>query len=278
MKLHYIGVVAALVVVLGSAARAETLADRYNRLSCAVVRVTSNGGGGTGFFVNETGRLVTAAHVATDRVQIGSSSGPALFAKIKPGLSVTFGNKASAPTLRSTGPLDLSDKDIAVLETGFDSSACFIRVRERNGQEVGEKAISIGFPGTYNTRSLLDGFVSSLDNTIRQDVDAVTGGKAVFEVNVMRIQMPIVPGISGSPLIDDQDMAFGVVIATPIEFPLRLLEFAAASDQNRLPTITLGQFDLSTSIADLTSVLHQYASPGSGFASPLSRSFLALAQ
>jgi hypothetical protein len=43
------------------------LISRYGRLSCAIVRITSDAGGGTGFFINGTGTIVTVAHVVFDQ-------------------------------------------------------------------------------------------------------------------------------------------------------------------------------------------------------------------
>ena len=47
---------------------AQTLAERYDRLSCAVVQITFEGGTGTRFFINANADVLTAAHVALNRV------------------------------------------------------------------------------------------------------------------------------------------------------------------------------------------------------------------
>jgi hypothetical protein len=58
---------------------ADTLAERYAKLACAVVRVQTAEGGGTGFFVDGNGTLITAAHVnysGTCRLQARGGSKP----------------------------------------------------------------------------------------------------------------------------------------------------------------------------------------------------------
>jgi len=49
------------------AAGGAPMMRRYKQLSCAIVRVSSDIDGGTGFFVTSNGVLVTAAHVIFEK-------------------------------------------------------------------------------------------------------------------------------------------------------------------------------------------------------------------
>src|SRR5947209_8657804 len=51
----------------GLASEAHDLTSRFEHLSCAVVRITSEAGGGTGFFIDNKGTIVTVAHVVFDQ-------------------------------------------------------------------------------------------------------------------------------------------------------------------------------------------------------------------
>jgi len=56
-----------VILCIPSSLFSQDLATRYKHLSCAVVQVRFDGGAGTAFFINNSGRLVTVAHVLYDR-------------------------------------------------------------------------------------------------------------------------------------------------------------------------------------------------------------------
>ena len=57
----------ACIIIGLAAAHAQTLAERFARLSCAIVHISAGYELGTGFFIDSTGTLVTAAHVISRR-------------------------------------------------------------------------------------------------------------------------------------------------------------------------------------------------------------------
>jgi hypothetical protein len=70
---------------------ATDLMTRYERLSCAVVRVDFDGGSGTGFFVNGTGRMVTVAHVLFERkYRIVNTTEVVVDVTPRPGLKIEY--------------------------------------------------------------------------------------------------------------------------------------------------------------------------------------------
>jgi hypothetical protein len=87
----------------------------------------------------------------------------------------------------------------------------------------------------------------------------------------IRVQMPISPGISGSPIIDDENKVIGVVTQSgawgfDLE-QLTELQRMRDSNPNQAPP---GTIDPLAALAHLASILHEFESPGYGDAVPLS--------
>jgi S1-C subfamily serine protease len=140
-------------------------------------------GSGTGFFLNGTGQVLTAAHVVHEcglvEVHHGSNTVPA----------TPIANSAIL--------------DLAVLDTRA-SSEHFLRLRHGGHPELGETVVNIGFPL----------------QTLMTDEPTVTRGtlssRAGLSGSVGQFQFsaPIQPGASGSPVIDSRGNVVGVAVGT----------------------------------------------------------------
>jgi S1-C subfamily serine protease len=160
--------VVAAIVLGGADAMADDLAARYEKLSRAVVRIETALGGGTGFFINSTGRMVTAAHVVFDRSFIGSSTQFALKLAPRWPASAVFhdGIKKPLPNL-NLSQIDVENAafDLAVVETGL-ASPDYLPIGKAAPIKVGNRVIAIGFPGSANSGVLYEAFISSKHTSV----------------------------------------------------------------------------------------------------------------
>lgn len=136
---------------------------------------------GTGFFVTNKGHIVTNFHVIEDSkfVKIKTSDGKTLQAKV----------------LR-TDPVN----DLALLHVDFNSP--FLRL----GDDIikGEQVLTIGYP--------LISVQGQESKVTFGNINALSGVKGDFRF--VQIDVPIQPGNSGGPLINEKGEVVGVVTAT----------------------------------------------------------------
>ncbi|MBS0422276.1 MAG: trypsin-like peptidase domain-containing protein [Proteobacteria bacterium] len=138
---------------------------------------------GTGFFLNSTGQVLTAAHVVHE---CGL-------------LEVRYAGKTAPATLTANSAI----LDLAVLDTHV-SGEHFLRLRGGGHPELGENVVNIGFPL----------------QTLMTDAPTVTRGtlssRAGLSGSVGQFQFsaPIQPGASGSPVIDPRGDVLGVAVGT----------------------------------------------------------------
>jgi S1-C subfamily serine protease len=253
---------------------AADLADRYEKLSRAVVRIETLSGSGTGFFINGTGRLVTAAHVVFGRTFTGAAATPILkLAPFRPANVVFYdGKKLEIPSLALTSR-DNSDAlfDLAVLDTGFPTPD-FIPIGHSDAAKVGNHVISIGFPASANSGVLYEGFVSSKHNHVPTVIGPLEGTDQSLSMwrDIMRVQMPVTAGASGSPLIDDHDEAIGVISEIPVQWSSELSRLAlTASNSPGGSGIVISGFDTTKLLGDLALIVKEFESPGAGIAVPV---------
>jgi S1-C subfamily serine protease len=138
-------------------------------------------GTGSGFFVNNSGDIVTNYHV------------------IKHCLAITVnqdGVQTNAKVIASD-----QESDVAVLRTGLtpERFAYFADVGFEN--RLGEDIITIGYP--------LYGVLSSKPNLTTGNISALAGLKG--DERYLQISAPIQPGNSGGPLIGNKGLVYGVV-------------------------------------------------------------------
>lgn len=281
MSFRYVRLAAASIIILLISAVAtsakdkkknrRSLPERYSALSCAVVQITFNAGAGTGFFIDQQGDLVTAAHVALKKTFFRKGDQIMLTAEYLPGLSFTRNGQPPVPL--SLPPLTDADNirafsDLAILRTGVKQS-CFLTAKVSGSESVGEHVIAIGYPVSAPTGALYDGLVSARYKHLPQPIAVVDNIPIFPNYDVIRIQMPITPGASGSPVLDDNDEVIGVVSENPTVW---------FGDLNNL--IQYGQqvnggfnapvSDLPKMLAKLAWIVQDFESSGAGLAVPVS--------
>jgi serine protease Do len=138
---------------------------------------------GTGFFVNKTGQMLTAAHVVRDCLLIEAQHNGATF----------------PVTTRAASDL----LDLAVIDTG---RALAPELPFRTGQALvlGESVTNVGFP--------LSGLLATSPNVTRGNVSARAGLKG--SVGLFQFSAPIQPGSSGGPVVSDGGELLGITVST----------------------------------------------------------------
>src|SRR3954471_20236741 len=159
----------------------------YAHASPAVVSIRTSTGSGTGFLIDDQGRIVTNSHVvgSNDRVL------------------VKFGDDQTSLDGKVVGSDPSSD--IAVVDIGPNSIPKGVKPLEFSDSgavQVGDTAIAIGNPFGLD-RTATEGIVSGLGREIK----APNG----FQIDaVIQTDAPINPGNSGGPLLDAAGHVIGV--------------------------------------------------------------------
>jgi serine protease Do len=138
---------------------------------------------GTGFFINEHGQVMTAAHVVHD----------CPVAEIK-----LDGKSTDAKIVAESLLLDL-----AVIDSGR-SSTHFIPLRIGTSFDLGEAVTNVGFP--------LEGVLAGSPNLTRGNVSsraALAGSLGQFQFSA-----PVQPGSSGGPVVSETGELLGVTVGT----------------------------------------------------------------
>lgn len=151
---------------------------------------------GTGFYLNRSGQLLSAAHVVRDCVVIEAQ---------KDGVSFPVTRRADSDLL-----------DLAVVDSGRETTA---ELPFRAGQTLvlGESVTNVGYP--------LAGLLATTPNLTRGNVSARAGLKG--SVGLFQFSAPIQPGASGGPVVSDGGELLGITVST--------LNFAALVNQGLLP-------------------------------------------
>ncbi|MDR3674377.1 MAG: serine protease [Acidobacteriota bacterium] len=252
---------------------AQTLAERYDKLSCAVVQITFDGGTGTGFFINANGDVLTAAHVALNRVFSDQADGQTkMDINYKPGLRIIHEGKPleplSLPTLLPTDVLRAKE-DLAILRTG-QKTDCSIPLDENPSDTyIGRHVIAIAYPLSVPSSALYEGFISARYQNLPIPIATVNNKPIYPTYDVLRIQMPSTTGASGGPIIGDDGRAIGVLTENPVFW---------SNDLNALIQLGGQQEGVSNSaaseqpkmLAKLAWVMKEFLTSGAGFAVPVS--------
>lgn len=139
---------------------------------------------GTAFAVRPDGILLTASHIVRDAKMITASCP---------------GNPPSPATLGETA----GNTDLAVLRIG-QPTPTYLSLAEARTLKVGDPVFTIGFPATSLLGSepkFTDGSVSALSGP---------GGEATL----VQITVPVQPGNSGAPLLNNEGRVVGVVTSS----------------------------------------------------------------
>jgi S1-C subfamily serine protease len=264
-------------VVPSTHSQAADLVERFQKLSCAVVRVDFAGGSGTGFFIDGNGRMVTAAHVLYERKWTAVGTNLTLNLVPRQNLHILFQDGRSVPvSVPSPGDKEsnTAGADLAILLVGV-ATPCFIPLDESETTKVGQHLISIGFPASNPTGVLYEGFLSARHTHLPIPLGRVEGRpemSVIAKYQVLRVQMPITPGVSGAPVIDDSDHAIGVISEIPVVVTDDIQKIISVFGEGRVPGsgITLSGFDTTKILGELAFVVVEFESPGAGFAVPVS--------
>jgi putative serine protease PepD len=159
----------------------------YALASPAVVSIRTGTGSGTGFLVDNGGRIVTNAHVVGGNNRV----------------LVRFGQEQTSLDGRVIGSDPSSD--LAIVSIGANSvpkNVKPLQFADSRAVQVGDTAIAIGNPFGLD-RTATEGIVSGLGREIK----APNG----FQIDaVIQTDAPINPGNSGGPLLDDAGHVIGV--------------------------------------------------------------------
>jgi S1-C subfamily serine protease len=251
-----------------------SLSERYAKNSCAVVRIEGPNDSGTGFFVNSSGLLVTAAHVLFDRSFTKQGNDYPITIALHWPLNVVFQNGQKRTMEKPTlGQRDLENAifDVAAINTGLKTD-CFIALGKSDDVRVGDPVISIGFPGSATSGVLYAGFLSAKHNhvpTVIGPVKDTTDFRSVSR-DIFRVQMPVTAGASGSPVIDDNNKVVAVVSEIPVVWTTELSGFIHAVQSGGTGSIVMSGFNTTAILAQLALIVKEFESPGAGLAVPIS--------
>ncbi|MGA2370418.1 MAG: serine protease [Candidatus Korobacteraceae bacterium] len=255
------------------------LQQRYENLKCALVLLKSPTRAGSGFYISSDGDILTASHVLGERIY-----------SLNPNhtIQVSITNLPDKITVESgKDKFDLHKQDIeingddwlvdlAVLHSGKPTS-CWLAAADTSKVVPGQHVISIGFPGlAFLSMSLYTGIVSARlknDQAMGQTVD---GTLLPYINEFFRVQIPASPGLSGAPVIDDQNHVIGVITSGGMWS--QDLELLTQFERNREmtpppappPPPNQRNVDWIAATGQLARFFHDWASPGYGDAVPLS--------
>lgn len=164
-----------------------TIEKCVDTVSEAVVKVSSPGGLGSGFFINEEGYLITNYHVIEKETKIEVT----MFQKVKDGFEKKIFKKVKIEAINSFVDLAL----LKVEDLG-DTKVKFACLGNLDKIEVGEKVFAIGNPLGLE-RTVTDGVISTKNRSFE--------GLVYLQTNAA-----INPGNSGGPLFNLAGEVIGV--------------------------------------------------------------------
>lgn len=262
----------------------ENLEQRFNDIKCALVLIESGPRLGTGFYTSADGDIATASHVLGDRTFSKNPDRTIKVTLAMPALLGITNGKGERTQVASknveTNP-DAWLADVARIKTGTPA-ACWLREVADKESRPGEHLITVGFPGlSFQTLTIYTGIMSARLTTNLPTVILDTGEAIPPSNEFIRVQMPISTGLSGAPIIDDENRAIAVVTNAggwTQDLDHLLLAFRGGAFQQPPPpppdpkqppnTITFTLNSMAVT-AELAGLFHDYASPGYGDAVPL---------
>jgi len=261
-------------------ARAENYSQRFNDVRCAIVQILRDTAFGTGFYINGNGDVLTASHVVGKKVWTSTDKGPTVDLLVPAVISVVTSSNEVIVLPRSAVEEDREGWgfDLAVIRTGKKTS-CWLASGDASATKTGEHVIAVGFPGlAFGSTALYSGIVSAVKMKTNLPIGQTTTGQDVIPTNeFIRVEMPISGGLSGAPVINDENQVIAVVTNAGLwsDQMDRLIEML---DTNQLgpplyqPPLVKTKDTLNSSwvIGVLAKSFHQYSSPGYGDCVPLS--------
>ncbi|WP_372871248.1 serine protease [Shewanella sp.] len=138
---------------------------------------------GTGFYINNSGQLLTAAHVLRECMVT----------------KVQAGDKSFNATVDASSTL----LDLAVVSTN-EATERFLPLRKGSEVFLGETVTNVGYP--------LQGLLAASPNLTRGNVSSLNALKG--SVGQFQFSAPIQPGSSGGPVVSEGGELLGVTVAT----------------------------------------------------------------
>lgn len=257
----------------------ENLQARFDALRCALVVIESGRNLGTGFYINGDGYVATASHVLGQRTfALNADSTIQVSIAMPPLLTITNSQNESLGIPSASAVEQNADAwlaDIARIKTGR-KTPCWLQEADDQQSRPGEHLITMGFPGlSFQTLTLYVGIMSArLKGQAHLPIAVLNGRDAILPSNeFIRVQMPISTGLSGAPVIDDENRVVGVITNAggwTQDLDNLILAFRGGAFptppappplQPNSVTFNLNSMAL---MAELAGLIHDYASPGYG--------------
>ena len=269
--------------LFGAHRDADNLEQRFDQVKCALVLIEAGPRLGTGFYINAEGDIATASHVLGNRVFALNPNQTVNISIAIPNVLFITNSKGermeiSGKTVEQNADAWLAD--VARIKAGIKTS-CWLREIDDRQSRPGEHLITMGYPGlSFEALTIYEGRMSAR-LTKNSPVAILPSGQAITPTNeFIRVQMPISTGLSGAPIIDDENRAIAVVTqAGGWTQDLDNLIFAFRGGAFKTPppppaaqeppnTIAFSLNEMAVT-AELAGLFHDYASPGYGDAVPL---------
>jgi len=262
----------------------NNLEARFDELKCALVLIEAGQKFGTGFYISSDGNVATASHVLADRTFSLAPDGKSINVNmaLPRVLYLTKSNteRLEVPTTQVENNADAWVADVALIKTG-NKTPCWLREVDDRQSRPGQSLITMGFPGlSFKTLTIYTGIMSARLKTNLPTMILTTGQPAVSTNDFIRVQMPISAGLSGAPIIDDENRAVGIVTNAggwTRDLENLMMAFHGGAFQTPPPppqdtqapnTVTFNLNSMALT-AELAGLFHDYASPGYGDAVPL---------
>ncbi|HSY11321.1 MAG TPA: serine protease [Verrucomicrobiae bacterium] len=261
----------------------DGLEQHYRDLRCSLLLIRTGEGYGTGFFVSADGDVATASHVLGPR-SYTSLPDKKMKVDLSPPASFEITDyEGKVHTIAGTqveSNRDAWGADVALIKTGIQTK-CWLLPADDKSTVPGEHLITMGFPGlAFGSVALYSGIMSA---RLKPDilVGVTNTGEAVQQKNeFIRVQMPISPGLSGSPLVNDRNEVVGVVTAAG--FSTQKLDMLILANRQHAfdalnpppanpppPGQAQVTFNVFQIVAELAESLREFGSPGYGDAVPI---------
>jgi S1-C subfamily serine protease len=245
----------------------DNLEQRYSALKCALVVVDSGLGQGSGFFISADGDVVTAFHVLGVAEFIPNGQQMTVNLHSQPTIRIKTTTEFSVPIANLENNASAWTADLAIIKTGHQAP-CWLKLGDDKSVKVGQHVIAFGFPGLgFGSLSMYSGIiVARLKNDLPIAMSAQ--GPLKHANDFLRVQMPISTGISGGPLINDDNEVVGIVT----EAGAWGADLEVLTQKWKRMSLGIPQPDISIDLAEtahLAEIVHDYASPGYGDAVPV---------
>jgi S1-C subfamily serine protease len=214
--------------------------------------------------------MVTAAHVVSTKKFKMVQNQLAFDVVVDRQIFLTPNGQTKVPLDYTTVDVDLreSSTDLAFIHT-HTNPPCWIPLGNSATTETGDHLLSIGFPGFDNGNPILyEGFLSGRFKHPPIPSAQFNGQLVIPQYEVLKVQMPITSGASGSPVIDDSGHAIGVISEAPMIWTeeLESITHAAGSSSG----VRISGFDAVKILGQLAIVVREFETTGSGYAVPVS--------